>query len=137
MSLTPQQEAFAQAVASGMNQSDAYRASYKVRPTTKPLSVNQAASKLMTDPNISSRVEELRKPVVEAAQITLGSHLKRLQALSKKAEDSGQMSAAIAAEVARGKASGLYIERTELTGVNGGPVNMNWQIEFVKPSDEG
>lgn len=134
--LTPKQEAFAQAVASGMSQSDAYRAAYTVRETTKPDSVNQAASKVMADPKVASRVEELRKPVVEAAQITLASHLERLRALSAAAEQGGQYSAAITAEVARGKASGLYVEKTELTGANGGPVSMNWQIEFVKPHDE-
>lgn len=114
--LTPKQEAFAQAVVSGMSQSDAYRAAFNVKPTTKSESVNQAASKLMADPNLASRVAEMRKPVVKAAQITLGSHLERLADLSRKAEDSGQMSAAITAEVARGKASGLYVEKLEHTG---------------------
>ena len=116
MILTNKQEAFAQAVASGMSQSDAYRASFNVRTTTKPESVNQAASVLMANVNISSRVAELRKPVVEAAQITLKGHLERLSELSRLSQESGQMSAAIAAEVARGKASGLYVERTELSG---------------------
>jgi hypothetical protein len=137
MSISPQQERFAQAVASGMNQSDAYRAAYRVKPDTKPLSVNQSASKLMADPNVASRVAELRKPAVEAAQITLASHLERLRSLSEAAEASGQMSAAISAEVARGKASGLYVERTELSGPNGGPVDMNWNINFIKPRDAG
>ena len=116
MILTNKQEAFAQAVASGMSQSDAYRASFKVRPTTKPESVNQSASAMMANVNVSSRVAELRKPVVEAAQITLKGHLERLGELSRLSQESGQMSAAIAAEVARGKASGLYVERTELSG---------------------
>ena len=133
MELTPQQEKFAESVASGMSQSDAYRAAYKVRPTTKPESVNQAASKLMSDPNITSRVGGLRQPVVEAAQITLAGHLERLRALSQAAEDSNQFSAAISAEVARGKASGLYVERTELTGLGGAP--MNFSINFVKPDE--
>lgn len=133
--LTPKQEAFAQAVASGKSQSDAYRAAYTVRESTKPETVNQAASRLMADSNVSARVEELRQPVVEAAQITLKSHLERLQALSDAAEKGGQYSAAITAEVARGKASGLYVDKTELTGANGGAVNMNWQIEFVKPNE--
>lgn len=134
--LTPKQEAFAQAVASGMSQSDAYRAAYTVREGTKPESINQKASQIMAEVKVRSRVEELRKPVVEAAQITLASHLERLKALSAAAEASNQYSAAIKAEVARGKASGLYVDKTELTGANGGAVNMNWQIEFVKPSDE-
>lgn len=116
MSLTPQQELFAQSVASGLSLSDAYRTAYKVRPATKPESVNQAASKIMADPKISSRVEELRKPIVEAVQITLASHLERLKSLSDAAEKAGQMSAAINAEVARGKASGLYVEKVEHSG---------------------
>lgn len=123
--ITPKQEAFAQAVASGKSQSDAYRSAYTVRETTKPDSVNQAASKVMADPKVASRVEELRKPVIEAAQITLASHLERLRALSAAAEAGNQYSAAIAAEVARGKASGLYIEKTELTGAAGAPLKIN------------
>jgi len=129
--LTPKQEAFAQAVASGMSQSDAYRAAYKIRQDTKPDSVNQAASRVMANVKVASRVEELRKPVVEAAQITLASHLARLRALSEAAEGSAQYSAAITAEIARGKASGLYVEKTELTGANGGPVETVTRVELV------
>lgn len=129
--LTPKQEAFAQAVASGKSQSDAYRAAYTVRESTKPETVQQQASRLMADRKVAARVEELRKPVVEAAQITLASHLQRLRELSAAAEASNQYSAAITAEVARGKASGLYVDKTELTGANGGPVETITRIELV------
>lgn len=47
MALTPKQEAFAQALVTGISQSDAYRAAYKVGPKTKPETVNQAASRIM------------------------------------------------------------------------------------------
>ena len=134
--LTPKQEAFAQAVASGKSQSDAYRSAFAVRPATKPETVMQSASRIMADRKVTARVEQLRQPVIQAAQITLASHLERLRALSAAAEAGNQYSAAIAAEVARGKASGLYVEKTELTGANGGPVNMNWSINFVNPADE-
>lgn len=116
MTLTAKQEAFAQAVASGMSQSDAYRAAYEVSPDTKADTINQKGSRLMAEGKIKARVEELRAPVVKAAQITLAGHLERLGELSRLSQESGQMSAAIAAEVARGKASGLYVERTEITG---------------------
>lgn len=116
MALTAKKEAFAQAVVAGLSQSDAYRSAYSVRAGTKPESVNQAASKLMADPNIASRVSELRKPVAQAAQLTLARHLERLADLSDKAEKEGKYSAAVAAEVARGKASGLYIEKVEHSG---------------------
>ena len=111
--LTPKQEAFAQAVVSGLSQSDAYRAAYNVREGTKSETINQAASRIMADSNVSARVAELRKPVVEAVKITLASHLQRLEELSSGAEQAGQYSAAISAEIARGKASGLYTEKVE------------------------
>ena len=44
MALTPQREIFVQSVVKGLNQSDAYRAAFKVNKKTKPESVNQAAS---------------------------------------------------------------------------------------------
>ncbi|MAX61564.1 MAG: terminase [Porticoccus sp.] len=109
MALTPKQEKFAQAVASGMNQSDAYRHAYTVK-SMKPSSVNVNASKLMADAKVSQRVADLRKPMAEAAQVTLRGHLEDLKMLRDLAIDEKQISAAIAAEVARGKAAGVHVE---------------------------
>jgi phage terminase small subunit len=136
MALTIKQEAFAQAVASGKSQADAYRAAYSA-DKMKPETVQNKAHVLMKDGEVTARVAELRKPVVLAAQITLASHLDRLQALSAAAETSSQFSAAIAAEVARGKASGLYVEKTELSGPGGAPVDINHTISFVTPHGKG
>lgn len=115
MALTPKQEAFAQAVASGMNQSDAYRQVYKMREGTKPESVNQAASRVMADVKVTSRVAELREPAVKNAQLTLETHLSDLQKLRNMAVKKEQYSAAISAEIARGKAAGLYTEKVDAT----------------------
>jgi hypothetical protein len=114
--LTPKQEAFAIAVASGMTQADAYRSAYNVKPTTKPESVQTKAYQMMQMVQIRSRVDELKKPIIEAAGITLESHLARLEHLGKKAEDAESFTAAISAEVARGKVAQLYTERIEHTG---------------------
>ena len=114
--LTPKQEAFAIAVASGMTQADAYREAFNVKPTTKPESVLQLASRLMAKVNIRSRVDELKKPIIEAAGITLESHLARLEHLGKKAEKAESYTAAISAEVARGKVAQLYTENINFTG---------------------
>ncbi len=113
MALTPKQEAFAQAIVTGVNQSDAYRAAYKVKPGTKPESVNQNASRIMANVNVMSRVAELRLSVAKKAQITLESHLEDLMRLRNMAAKEKQYSAAIAAEVARGKASGVHVEKTQ------------------------
>ena len=115
MALTPKQEAFAQAIVTGINQSDAYRAAYKVRPGTKSESVNVAASKLMADAKVAQRVAELRATVAKKAQITLESHLDDLMRLRNMAVKEKQYSAAINAEIARGKASGVHIEKSEST----------------------
>ena len=76
----------------------------------------------MSDGKVRARVEELRKPVVIATRVTLAGHLARLAELSEKAEQEGKYSAAVAAEISRGKVAGLYVERTEVTGKDGGPV---------------
>lgn len=52
MALTPKQELFAQEVASGKTQADAYRAAFNVGPTTKPETTYKRACELMADGNI-------------------------------------------------------------------------------------
>lgn len=63
MALTPKQEAFCQAVANGMTQSDAYRSAYD--SSSKPEVVNVKASELMANGNVSVRVAELRSQLSE------------------------------------------------------------------------
>ena len=113
--LTPKQERFAQCVASGMSQADAYRESYDCKPTTKPSTIQETASRLMADPKISARVSELRVPIVAKVGITLETHLADLLELRNKAAEASQFSAAITAEVARGKAAGVNVEKSEVT----------------------
>lgn len=115
MTLTAKQEAFAQAVVTGKTQADAYRHAFNATKM-KAETIQSKACLLMADGKVRARVAELRKPVVEAAQITLAAHLSRLSDLSDKAEKEGKYSAAVAAEIARGKASGLYVEKVEHSG---------------------
>lgn len=130
MTLTPKQEKFALAVASGKTQSDAYREAFNVRPTTKDTSVNVNASKLMADTNIAQRVEELRKPIADKAMITLESHIERLKELAELAIEQGQIAAAIKAEELCGKASGVYVEKRQITGSDGGPIQHAIKVKF-------
>lgn len=117
--LSPRREKFAQAVASGMNQSDAYREAYRVRNGTKLSSINVNASKLMADAKVEQRVAELRAPAAKKASITLESHLADLQSLRNMAVKEKQFAAAITAEVARRKAAGVHIERADITNSDG------------------
>jgi phage terminase small subunit len=122
MSLTPKREAFAQAVASGKSQADAYRAAYNCSPSAKPKTVQESASRLMADPKVAARVAEIRAPIVERAGITLDGHLKDLMELREAAKAAGQFSPAISAEIARGKAAGLYTDKVEHSGPDGQPL---------------
>lgn len=112
MALTPKQEAFAQAVASGKTQAEAYRIAYNAE-NSKPETIHSKASVLMADGKVKARVAELRKAVAEKTQITLESHLADLMTLRELAVKEKQISAAIAAEIARGKAAGVHVEKSE------------------------
>jgi len=111
--LTPKQEKFAQSVASGKSQSEAYRIAYNAE-NMKDEVIWVKASKLMAEDKVTVRVDEIRKPVVEEARLTLGQHLKDLLKLREKAVKDGAWSAAISAEMGRGKAAGLHIDKIDL-----------------------
>jgi phage terminase small subunit len=134
VSLTAKREKFAQAIASGMSQAAAYREAFSTAKMSAP-AIYVEAGRLVDDPKVSLRIAELRAPAVAAVGITLESHLRDLLALRNMAAKEKQISAAISAEIARGKAAGVVVDRAalELTGKNGGPlqsVNMT-QSEFA------
>ena len=113
MKLTPKQEKFAQGVASGMSQADAYRAAYPASQGWTENAVHCTASKTAANAKVLQRVAELQKPVVEAAQITLEEHLAELKALRDGAKAKEDYGAAIKAETKRGEACGFYKQKTE------------------------
>lgn len=64
MKLTAKQEAFAQAIADGLGQADAYRMAYDAE-SMKDESVYPQASKLMKNPKVATRVAELKSQVAD------------------------------------------------------------------------
>ena len=85
----------------------AYEAGYKTRP-------RQAASELRNpriSPLVVKYIGELRQEIQEKYDIDLGRHLGELAKLRDDAMKKGAWSAAINAEVARGKAGGLYVDQ--------------------------
>ena len=60
MTLTAKQEAFVQAIAGGMNQSDAYRSAYNA-VAMKPETIQSKACLLMADGKVRARADELRE----------------------------------------------------------------------------
>jgi hypothetical protein len=69
--------------------------------------------------HLNSKQKKFCKEYLEIAAserdaISLETHLSTLHDLREEAKDQGQISAAITAEVHRGKAGGLYIDRREI-----------------------
>ena len=102
--LTPKQEKFAQNVAKGMRKKDAaQQAGYSEK------NAGRAGTVLSSDQNplVKNRIHELQTKAADKADLTLGTHLVDLKEIRDGAMRNGAWSAAVTAEVARGKAAGL------------------------------
>ena len=110
--LTSKQEAFCVELAKTGNASDAYRKAYDASGM-KPETVSRTAFELQSKPKIAARIDALRAEVRRKGVVTLEEHLKALGVLRNKAVEARQYSAAISAEIARGKVSGLYTQDDE------------------------
>lgn len=118
--LTPKQEKFCLEYVKGGRKSlsDAYRAAYNCEQM-KPATVNTKACELMKNGKITARINELTEEAKQKAVVTLEAHLNELAKLRDLAADAGQYGAAIKAETARGKASGLYVDKQDVTSSDG------------------
>jgi uncharacterized protein YggE len=98
MKLTAKQENFAQAIADGMTQADAYRTAFNVRPGTKPESIYDSASKVMGNPEVAQRVadlkEKLEKKALWSREMSVKALVKSYQ-LAEKGENPQAMTGAI------------------------------------------
>ena len=112
MALTQKQESFCAEYVKCGNAAEAYRSAYKCE-NMKPESVWSLASRLMSNVKVMSRVQELRDAAAKEAQVTLEGHLEDLKRLRDQSVEAGQFSAAITAEISRGKAVGLYTDKVQ------------------------
>lgn len=114
MAMTPKQEAFCLAFVQSDSALEAYRkAGYSEGMADKTAS--EAASRLLKTSNVIARIAEIRSKGAEEAAMTIAQHLSDLKELRDAAKGEGKYSAAVAAEVARGKASGFYVDKLEAT----------------------
>ena len=103
-------------MATGVTGAEALRMSTFKTDKMTGQSIANNAYKLNANAEVLARIVDLRKPIIEKVGLTLESHLNRLYILSRKAEDDSNYGPAVSAEVARGKAAGLYIEKVEHSG---------------------
>lgn len=69
MALTPKQEKFAQGIASGMSQSDAYRHAFNAG-NMKAETIHKRASELMNDGELTGRISDLRGEAMKRTEIS-------------------------------------------------------------------
>jgi hypothetical protein len=84
--LTAKQEAFAQAIADGLGQADAYRMAYDSK-TASEASIYVQASNLMKNSKVALRVDELKSQVVEKQLWTREMSVKGLIQAYRIAQD--------------------------------------------------
>ena len=113
--LTQKQENFCLSYLETGNASEAYRRAYNTVGASEK-TIWEKASRLLKEGKVRARLEELRTPATESAQITLSQHLSKLEELRELAKEEGKYGPAIQAEIARGKAAGLYVERSQIDG---------------------
>ena len=74
----------------------------------------QEASELRKHPGCMEYIRELRNQDEKKYEVNLHKHLKRLDQLSRGAEEKGNWNAAVTDEKSRGQVAGLYIDRKEI-----------------------
>lgn len=112
--LTSKQERYVRARLGGKNNHEAIRIACDTSKWSKE-SVWREAAKLESHPKIQQWLMSLRAAAVEEGLYGLQEHLQELTALKQAAEEAGNFGAAASCVQAKGKALGLYVERSEVS----------------------
>jgi hypothetical protein len=129
----PRYERFAQDIAKGMPQLEAYvNAGYKPN--------DGHAARLAGDGRIVARVAEIKDRAAIRTEITLQSLMEEAAEIQRSALAANQHSAAVAALTAKAKLAGLWVERSENENLNAtyvvssDPVDNveEWEAEYAQ-----
>ena len=125
--LTAKQEAFAQAIVFGvlvdetgkkkhLNASDCYRSVYNVGETTKPSSIWTEASKLLSSPKVSQRIDVLKGQMeTHALSSSLSERDKIIERLWVMADNGQAEASQLRSLELLGKSIGLFSDRVEIS----------------------
>lgn len=125
--LTVKQEAFCHAyIENGGNATAAYRESYDAGEMSDEATYVEA-SRLLSNPKVALRVKEFREAIAEAHKLTVGDLIKELEEarIAALTAETVQSSAATAATMGKAKLLGLDKQTIEVSGPNGGPVQVS------------
>lgn len=125
-------ETFAQGLAKGMSQTDAYvAAGYK--------SDRGAASRMSANVNVQARVEELQSRAASNVVISREWVIEQLVENAKLAKEQGDFAPANKAVELLGKELGMFVDRTENVNLNydtsSEPLGEDeWSEQFARPN---
>jgi len=124
----PRHERFAQELAKGKTADEAYQeAGYAANRGN--------ASTLKSNQSVEARVAEIQERAATRAEISVADITRRLLAIAKKCEETDQapmLAVGRAALMDALKANGMIVEKGELTGKDGAPLNASVQVEFIQ-----
>ncbi len=108
--LTAQQLDFVRHILAGKTASDAYRLAYNAENMANK-SIWVEASRLRNSPDVALWLGAARKANLGSAVLTKEQHMQELERLREIALDTGNVGAAVQAEMSRGKVAGHHVER--------------------------
>lgn len=138
-------ERFAQAVAKGKTQHDAYKyAGFAPNQQSKDLRSN--AGKLARKPDVAERIVELQEKQARRIGVTVDALIEELDDMLKLAKRVKHPAAGVGAILAKGKLLGLIVDRAEFEGTIRKPSRTptadtqmsmeEWRKKFA-PGDKG
>lgn len=127
-SLTAKQEKFAQGIAKGMTNTDAYKDSYNTSKM-KDKTIWERSSIEASKDKVATRVAELKakveEKVIEELVIDKEYLIKRFQEIDKAAYKEGNYNASNNSNTQIGKLLGEYVEKSEIDAKVSGDITVN------------
>lgn len=124
MKITQKQDNFCLEYIKTGNASEAYRVAYDTKPTTKDETIWNSAYKLLSDPNVSARVKELKDKAEAKAIMTLEQ---RKELLSRFAWEEESDKAMKAMDLLN-KIDGVYIQKNQTE--HSGSLGVKFEIDL-------
>jgi phage terminase small subunit len=130
--LTPKQERFSALYVETGNASEAYRQAYD-SSGMKPETINRKAFDLLQNGKITARVDQLRADAAKRHEITVDTLTLELEEARNLAKEQGTAAAMVSATLGKAKLHGLLIDKGEISGKGGGPVQN--QVTIMSKKD--
>ena len=123
--LTPKQQRFVEEYLIDLNATQAaIRAGYSEK------TAKEIGSENLTKPNIAKAIEEAQESLSNKTQLTVDMVVQGLLNEAKDLSEGSTQSARVSAWAHLGKHLGMFKDKIEHTGPNGGPIDLSLKVVF-------